>query len=75
MKNMRNLTFAGIVSAALAATAIGVAAPALADDGTVALPPGGPSVVYPQQQNTGGANPYLPFGTNPLVPYGVWNAN
>jgi hypothetical protein len=72
---MRKFTLAGMASAALAATAIGLAAPALADDGTVALPPGGPSVVYPQQQGTGGANPYLPFGTNPLVPFGVWNAN
>jgi hypothetical protein len=65
------LTFAAIVSTGLAALAIGFAAPALAD-GTMALPPGGPTVVYPQEQNTGGANPYTPFGTNPEVPYGVW---
>ena len=41
-------------------------------DGTVALPPGGPNVIYAQDQNVGGANPYTPFGTDPGVPYGVW---
>ena len=40
--------------------------------GTVAVPPGGPVAIYPQDQSTGGANPYTPFGTNPYVPYGVW---
>ena len=40
--------------------------------GTVALPPGGPVASHPQDQSTGGANPYTPFGTNPYVPYGVW---
>ncbi len=40
--------------------------------GTVALPAGGPVANYPQDQSTGGANPYTPFGTNPYVPYGVW---
>ena len=40
--------------------------------GTVALPPGGPVAIYPQDQNIGGANPYTPFGTNPYVPYGAW---
>jgi hypothetical protein len=59
-------------SSGLAALAIGLAAPALADDGTVALPLGGPVAIYPQDQGIGGANPYTPFGTNPNVPYGVW---
>ena len=68
---MKKLGFAAIVSAGFAGLAIGLAAPAIAD-GTVALPPGGPQVIYPQAQNTGGANPYTPFGTNPYVPYGVW---
>ena len=43
-----------------------------AEDGSVALPPGGPLEIYPQGQSTGGANPYTPFGTNPYVPHGVW---
>jgi hypothetical protein len=43
-----------------------------AEDGSVALPPGGPIAIYPQGQSIGGANPYTPFGTNPYVPHGVW---
>jgi hypothetical protein len=68
---MKKLTFAAVASTGLAALAIGLAGPAVAD-GTVALPPGGPTVIYPQDQSSGGANPYTPFGTNPEVPYGVW---
>jgi hypothetical protein len=41
-------------------------------DGTVALPPGGPNIVYQQDQSVAGANPYTPFGTNPYGPFGVW---
>ncbi|HZA08432.1 hypothetical protein [Mycobacterium sp.] len=73
---MKKLTFAGIASSVLAALAIGLAAPALASDGgpgTVALPPGGPIAVYPQDSSVGGANPYTPFGTDPYVPFGVWS--
>ena len=71
---MKKITFASILSAALAAMAIGLATPALADNGsgTVALPPGGPVAIYPQGQLIGGANPYTPFGSNPEVPFGVW---
>jgi hypothetical protein len=70
---MKKIAFATIASTGLAASAIGLAAPAFAQgQGTVALPPGGPAVVFTQDQNTGGANPYTPFGTNPDVPYGVW---
>ena len=69
---MKKLTSATIVSSGLAALAIALATPALAEDGSVALPPGGPVAIYPQEQSTGGANPYTPFGTNPYVPYGVW---
>jgi hypothetical protein len=68
---MKKLAFATAASTGLAALAIALATPALAD-GTVALPPGGPNVVYVQDQTVGGANPYTPFGTNPGVPYGVW---
>jgi hypothetical protein len=68
---MKKLGFAAIAGSGLAALAIGFAAPALAD-GTVALPPGGPDVVYAQNQHTGGANPYTPFGPDPYVPFGVW---
>ncbi|HEY7053760.1 MAG TPA: hypothetical protein VH496_16735 [Mycobacterium sp.] len=70
---MKKLALATIISSGAAALAIALATPAgAADDGTVALPPGGPVATYPQAQNTGGANPYLPFGTNPYVPQGVW---
>jgi hypothetical protein len=40
--------------------------------GTVALPPGGPADILPGNQILGGANPYVPFGPDPFVPYGVW---
>ena len=71
---MKNVTFAGLVSGALATAAIGLATPALADNGgTVALP--GPVSVYPQYSVIGGADPYVPFGPNPSVPYGVWVQN
>ena len=42
--------------------------------GPVALPPGGPVAVLPQAALGGGANPYVPIGTDPfvLVPFGVW---
>jgi hypothetical protein len=72
---MNKLTFATIVSSGLAALAAALAIPAAAEDGTVALPPGGPVATYPQDQGPGGANPYTPFGTNPYVPYGVWSAH
>jgi hypothetical protein len=72
---MKTFAFATLASSALAALAIGLAGPALADDtgGTVALPPGGPVSIYPQTALLGGANPYTPFGTDPYVPYGVWS--
>jgi hypothetical protein len=38
----------------------------------VALTPGGPAAVYPQDATIGGADPYTPDGTDPYVPYGVW---
>ncbi len=40
--------------------------------GTVALPPGGQINTYPQDQTIGGADPLVPFGTDPFVPSGVW---
>lgn len=70
---MKKFTLLGLAAGGLAATMIGLAAPALADDGTVALPPGAPVPVLPGDQTVGGANPYVPFGTNPYVPYGVWS--
>ena len=72
---MKKITFATVVSSALAALAIGLAGPALADGapvGSVALPPGGPVAVYPQIGPGSGANPYTPFGVDPYTPYGVW---
>jgi hypothetical protein len=68
---MKKFTLATLVTG-LATLAIGLAAPAFATDGSVALPPGGPEPVYPQSQTIGGANPYTPFGTNPYVPFGAW---
>ena len=38
----------------------------------MALPPGGPITVLPEAAVGGGANPYVPYGTDPLVPFGVW---
>ena len=68
---MKKVTFATLASSVLAAAAIGLAGPALADAGSspIPQPPGGPVAVYP---NGGGTNPYVPFGVNPYVPYGVW---
>jgi hypothetical protein len=40
--------------------------------GPVALPPGAPIAVLPQAALGGGANPYVPNGTDPFVPWGVW---
>ena len=61
-----------MVSGALAALAIGLAGPALADAGSGSNVPAawGPAV-YPQSAH-GGANPYTPFGVDPYTPYGVW---
>lgn len=74
MKHNHTAAATGLAAAALAAFAtlgIGLADQALADDsGTVAIP--GPMVVYPQDSRIGGANPYLPFGPNPMAPYGTW---
>jgi len=39
--------------------------------GTVALP-GGQIDTLPQDQTIGGADPLVPFGTDPFVPSGVW---
>jgi hypothetical protein len=38
--------------------------------GAIALPPGAPLAVVPQEQPFGGADPYV--GTNPYVPSSVW---
>jgi len=67
---MKKITFATVVSSALAALAIGFAGPALADAGSGSNVPA-PAPVYPQSAY-GGANPYTPYGVNPYVPYGVW---
>ena len=66
---MKKITFATVVSGALAAMVIGLAAPALADAGSGSNVPA-PAPIYPQLA-TGGANPYTPYGVNPYVPYGV----
>jgi hypothetical protein len=74
---------ASVLAGLAAAVAIAVAPGALATTtdansgdntgGALALPPGGPVAVWPQNQPTGGADPYLPFGTDPYVPFGVWS--
>lgn len=70
-KNSLAAAATGLAAGALAVLGIGLAAPALADtSGTVAMP--GPVPVYPQDSFVGGANPYVPFGSDPMVPYGVW---
>ncbi|HZQ33194.1 MAG TPA: hypothetical protein VFB19_15835 [Mycobacterium sp.] len=72
---MAKKMFGVAIAVAGLAAAITVSAAPLAtagSGGTVALPPGGPTTIYPQTQTIGGANPYVPFGTDPSVPYGVW---
>ena len=70
---MKKLSFATAVASALAALAIGLVGPALADagSGSNVPPPGVPVLVYPPMP-TAGANPYVPIGVDPYVPYGVW---
>jgi len=68
---MKKITFATVVSGALAALAIGLAGPALSDAGSGSNVPS-PAPVYPQTIY-GGANPYTPYGVDPYVPYGVWS--
>jgi hypothetical protein len=67
---MKKITFATVMSGALAALAIGLASPALADAGSGSNVQS-PAPVYPQSVY-GGANPYTPHGVDPYVPYGVW---
>jgi hypothetical protein len=70
---MKRITFATVVSSALAALAIGLATPALADGagGPVALQPGGPVAIYPITPPVGGANAYAPYGVDTYVSHGV----
>jgi hypothetical protein len=67
---MQKITFATVVSGALAAVAIGLAGPVLADAGSGSNVQT-PAPVYPHSAY-GGANPYTPYGVDPYVPYGVW---
>jgi hypothetical protein len=70
---VQKLSFATVVSSALAVLAIGLAGPAMADagSGSNVPPPGVPYLVSPMLP-TAGANPYTPIGVDPYVPYGVW---
>jgi hypothetical protein len=81
---LAGLAVAGAVAVAPVAAAAGVnpeptpttpmpvaIAPAF-PGGAVALPQGGPVAIFPQDQAIGGADPFLPFGTDPSVPYGAW---
>ena len=61
---MKKFSFATVVSSALAALAIGLAGPALADAGSSSNVPA-PAPVYPHTA-TGGANPYTPYGVNQI---------
>ena len=68
---MTKLSFATVVSGVLAALAIGLAGPAVADAGSgSSVPKPGPVVIY--ETPTSGANPHTPFGVDPYIPYGVW---
>jgi len=67
---MKKMTFATVVSSALAALAVALAGPAASDAGSGSNVPK-PAPVYPQS-SFGGANPYTPYGVDPYVPYGVW---
>jgi hypothetical protein len=70
---MKKLSFATVVSSALAVVAVALAGPGLADagSGSSVPPPGVPYAVSPQMP-TAGANPYTPIGVDLYVPYGVW---
>ncbi len=70
---MKKLSFATVVSSALAVLGMALAGPALADagSGSNVPPPGVPIAVYPPMP-TAGANPYISIGVDPYVPYGVW---
>lgn len=58
------LTAFAIPVAIAVATPVTATADAPGASGSVALPPGGPIAIYPQDQIIGGAKP--------LVPYGAW---
>ena len=82
---MKKLAWAAFASAGLTALTLGLAAPAVANVpptattlsaggwygvGNVALSPGGPPPVYPQEHGVVGRDdPHAPFGTSPKVPY------
>ena len=66
---MKKITFATAMSSVLAALAVGLAGPALADSGSGSNVTA-PAPIYPQSA-TGGANPYMPDGVEPYVPYGT----
>jgi hypothetical protein len=70
---VKKMSFATVVSSALAMLAIGLAGPALADAGSGSnVPaPGVPYLVSPPFP-AAGTNPYTPIGIDPYVPYGVW---
>ena len=70
---MKKFGFVAVVSSALAALSIGLAGSALADagSGSNVPPPGVPYVVHPQLP-AAGTNPYIQFGVDPFVAYGVW---
>jgi hypothetical protein len=68
---MKKFSFATVVSSALAALAIGLAGPVLADAGTGSNVPA-PAPVYPHTA-TGGANPNPNHGVHPYVPFGEWS--
>jgi hypothetical protein len=70
---VKKFSFTAMVAGVMAAFAIGLAGPAVADagSGSNVPPPGVPHPVYPQMP-AAGANPYTPIGVDPFVPYGVW---
>ena len=67
---------AGAAAAAICAAPLAAAAPTVGpgsgNGGSVAEPPGGPQAVYPRDQRVGGADPLVPYGTDPYTPFGAW---
>lgn len=63
---------AAAICAAPLAAATPVVGPGFDNGGSVSMPPGGPQSVYPRDQSIGGANPLVPFGSDPYTPFGVW---
>ena len=72
-----NFVLTGVAAAVVIAAASSARAADPTTISTLVPTPGGnggaqPTDALPQDPGIAGTDPYLPFGTNPLVPDGVW---